>query len=165
MAENTYLQIENIGNSYMGTCYITPKYGTYKDEMIEAFEIQDLTITCEKEYLERRTLNDRVMQRKLRSKRYKLSGNLFACSTKLQKIEEEYDLNGTEPMYTFDVTNNWTQDGLGKQRFKLEKVTLDSYDVLKLSVTDEDTPQAFSGQAATCKVMEEATRPDVEWTE
>lgn len=163
MAQSPFLKIDNIGNSYMGTAYMTPRYGKYAGQKLEMFHIQDLSINYNTQVLERRTLNNRVKQKKVTGLGYTFSGNLFQCSTKMQEIIAEFEANGTQPIFDFDLTNNWVQDGLTQQRFKLTGCILEAGLLFSLNVQSDDEAQAFSGSAQGFAVMESTEEPDVEW--
>lgn len=148
----------------MGTAYWTPRYGKYAGQKLEMFHIQDMRVEMAMEIVERRTLNNKVMQQKVRGIRYNFSGNLFQCSTKLQEIIAEYEENGTQPIFDMDLTNNWEQDGLEMQRFKLGGAVLTGGTLFSLNTQSDDEVQAFSGTGQSWKVMQTAKEPDVEWS-
>ena len=163
MADSRYLKIENIGNSYMGTCYCTPKYGAYAGQKLELFQIDSMSVSSNIEVTRRRTLNSAVMQERARVIGYTWSINAFQVSTKFQEIMQEFQDSGVQPILDFDLTNNWQQDGLGNQRIKLSGALVTSCDIFKLNVNNEDEDQIISGSAQSFKVMESAVEPDVSW--
>lgn len=163
MADSKFLRIENIGNSYMGTCFCTPKYGKYAGQMLELFQIDSMSVTATVEVTRRRTLNSAVMQEKVRTIAYNWTINAFQCSSKFQEIMQDFQDNGVQPYLDFTLTNNWEQDGLGVQQVKLEGALVTSCDLFKLNVNAEDENQAISGSAQKFKVLTAATEPSVSW--
>jgi len=163
MADSRYLKIENIGNSYMGTCFCTPKNGKYAGQMLELFQIDSMSVSARVEVTRRRTLNNPVMQEKARIIGYEWTINAFQCSTKFQEIMQDFQDNNVQPYLDFTLTNNWEQDGLGVQQFKMEGALVTSCDLFKLNVNSEDETQSLSGSAQKWKVLTTATEPDVSW--
>lgn len=163
MADNKYLKIENIGNSYMGTAFCTPKYGKYAGQMLELFQIDSMSVSADIEVIRRRTLNNAVMQEKPRVIGYRFTINAFQCSSKFQEIMQDFQDNGAYPYLDFTLTNNWAQDGLGVQQVKLEGALITSCDLFKLNVNSEDETQTLSGSAQKFKVLTAATEPSVSW--
>ena len=163
MAESKFLKIENIGNSYMGTCFCTPKYGKYAGQMLELFQIDSMSVSALIEVIRRRTLNSAVMQEKVKTIGYQWTINAFQCSSKFQEIMQDFQDNGVQPYLDFTLTNNWEQDGLGVQQVKLEGALVTSCDLFKLNVNSEDEYQSISGSAQKFKVLTAATEPDVSW--
>ena len=76
----------------------------------------------------------------------------------------EYESDGFQPIFDMDLTNNWAQDGLAQQRFKLTGCILEGVDLFSLNTQTDDETQSFSGTAQSLKVMESAVDPDVAWS-
>lgn len=163
MADSRYLKIENIGNSYMGTCYCTPTYGRYAGQKLELFQVDSISVSSNIDVTRRRTLNNPAMQEKARVINYSWTMNAFQVSTKFQEIMQDFQDSGIQPYLEFDLTNNWQQDGLGNQRIKLTGCLVTSCDLFKINVNSEDEDQTISGSAQKFVVMESATEPDVSW--
>ena len=166
MAKSKILRAETALNAQRGTFYFTPRFGKYKGQQIELFDLISFKLNMDVSDTTRNVLNGTSTQHI--DEQTNLAWNIEAYYVRsfLVEMAAEKKKNGIPIIGDVVVTNNMSKTDMGVQTVRLTDFEIKSIqNLINIDVNDHDAKINCSGYVEDLEVTSTFNDPDVEWSD